>query len=33
VIAASPDAMERYGEIVSMMNEWDVYVLKGDDGS
>jgi len=33
VIAASPDAMERYGEIVSMMNEWDVYVLKGEDGS
>jgi DNA-binding MurR/RpiR family transcriptional regulator len=33
VIAASPDAMKRYGEIVGIMNEWDVYVLKGDDGS
>lgn len=33
VIASSPEAMNRYREIVSMMNEWDVYVLKGDDGS
>jgi DNA-binding MurR/RpiR family transcriptional regulator len=33
VIAASPEAMERYGDIVRIMNEWDVYVLKGDDGS
>jgi DNA-binding MurR/RpiR family transcriptional regulator len=33
VIAASPDAMSRYGQIVEIMNEWDVYVLKGDDGS
>ncbi len=33
VIAASPDALARYGEIVKIMNEWDVYVLKGDDGS
>lgn len=32
VIAASPTAMERYGEIVGIMNDWDVYVLKGDDG-
>jgi DNA-binding MurR/RpiR family transcriptional regulator len=33
VIAASPNAMKRYGEIVGIMNEWDVYVLKGDDGA
>lgn len=33
VIAASPDAMSRYGQIVEIMNEWDVYVLKGDDGT
>ncbi len=33
VIAASPDAMSRYREIVQIMNEWDVYVLKGEDGT
>lgn len=33
VIASSPDAMGRYREIVSLMNEWDVYVLRGDDGT
>lgn len=33
VIAASPDAMSRYRKIVEIMNEWDVYVLKGDDGT
>lgn len=33
VIAASPDAMARYGQIVGILNEWDVYVLKGDDGT
>ena len=33
VIAASPDALARYGQIVELMNEWDVYVLKGDDGA
>jgi DNA-binding MurR/RpiR family transcriptional regulator len=33
VIAASPDAMARYGQIVGILNEWDVYVLKGDDGA
>jgi DNA-binding MurR/RpiR family transcriptional regulator len=33
VIAATPDALSRYGEIAALMNEWDVYVLKGDDGT
>jgi DNA-binding MurR/RpiR family transcriptional regulator len=33
VIAASPDALRRYTEIVALMNEWDVYVLKGDYGT
>jgi DNA-binding MurR/RpiR family transcriptional regulator len=32
VIAASPEALSRYAQIVEIMNEWDVYVLKGDDG-
>jgi DNA-binding MurR/RpiR family transcriptional regulator len=33
VIAASPNALKRYADIVQLMNEWDVYVLKGDDGA
>jgi DNA-binding MurR/RpiR family transcriptional regulator len=33
VVAASPEAMERYGRIMSLLNDWDVFVLKGDDGS
>ena len=33
VIAGSPEAMRRYGQIVGILNDWDVYVLKGDDGS
>jgi DNA-binding MurR/RpiR family transcriptional regulator len=32
VIAASPEALSRYAQIVEIMNEGDVYVLKGDDG-
>lgn len=32
VIATSPEAMARYRRIVKMMNDWDVYVLKGEDG-
>ena len=33
VVAQSPEAMERYGRIMALLNEWDVFVLKGDDGS
>jgi DNA-binding MurR/RpiR family transcriptional regulator len=33
IIATSPEALSRYAQIVEIMNEWDVYVLKGDDGS
>jgi DNA-binding MurR/RpiR family transcriptional regulator len=33
VIAASPDALSRYGRITEILNEWDVYVLRGDDGT
>jgi DNA-binding MurR/RpiR family transcriptional regulator len=33
VIAASPDALARYGQITEILNEWDVYVLRGDDGA
>lgn len=33
VIAASPDALGRYAQIVQIMNEWDTYVLKADDGT
>lgn len=33
VIARSPEAMDRYGRIAGLMNEWDVYVLKGDDAT
>jgi DNA-binding MurR/RpiR family transcriptional regulator len=33
VIAASPNALKRYADLVQLMNEWDVYVLKGDDGA
>jgi DNA-binding MurR/RpiR family transcriptional regulator len=32
VIAHSPDAIERYGRIVGLMDEWDVFVLKSNDG-
>jgi DNA-binding MurR/RpiR family transcriptional regulator len=31
VVARLPEAMDRYGRIASLMNDWDVYVLKGDD--
>lgn len=31
VIGRLPEAMNRYGQIASLMNDWDVYVLKGDD--
>lgn len=33
VIAASPDALSRYAQIVEIMNDWDVYVLRGEDGT
>jgi len=33
IVARLPDAMDRYGEIASLLNDWDVYVLKGDDAS
>ena len=33
VVSQSPEAMERYGRIMALLNEWDVFVLKGDDGS
>jgi DNA-binding MurR/RpiR family transcriptional regulator len=33
VVARSPEAMERYGRIVELLNDWDVFVLKGDDGT
>jgi DNA-binding MurR/RpiR family transcriptional regulator len=32
VAARSPDAVERYRRIVGLMDEWDVFVLKSDDG-
>lgn len=33
VIARSPHALERYRRIVGLMDEWDVFVLKGTDAS
>jgi DNA-binding MurR/RpiR family transcriptional regulator len=33
VIARLPEAMERYGQISSLMNDWDAYVLKGGDAT
>lgn len=33
IIARSPEAMARYRKISTLMNDWDVYVLKGDDGA
>jgi DNA-binding MurR/RpiR family transcriptional regulator len=32
VIVRSPDAVDRYRRILNLMNDWDLYVLKGDDG-
>ncbi len=31
VIGRLPEAMYRYGQIASLMNDWDVNVLKGED--
>jgi DNA-binding MurR/RpiR family transcriptional regulator len=31
-IARSPEVGERYARMVALMNSWDLYVLKGDDG-
>lgn len=31
VIGRLPEAMDHYGQIASLMNEWDVNVLKGED--
>lgn len=33
IAATSPAALERYGRIIGLMNEWDLYVLKGDGGA
>jgi DNA-binding MurR/RpiR family transcriptional regulator len=33
VVSRSPEAMARYGRIVELLNDWDVFVLKGDDGT
>ena len=33
VLARLPDAMDRYGRISMLMNDWDMYVLRGDDAT
>jgi len=33
VVASSPEAMDRYGRIMELLDNWDVFVLKGDDGT
>jgi DNA-binding MurR/RpiR family transcriptional regulator len=33
VVSRSPDAVKRYGRIVELLDDWDVFVLKGDDGT
>lgn len=33
VVARSPEARERYGRIMALLDDWDVFVLKGDDGT
>ena len=33
VVARMPDAMERYGRIMELLDDWDVFVLKGEDGA
>ena len=30
-VARKSDAIERYGRVTKLMNEWDQFVLKGDD--
>jgi DNA-binding MurR/RpiR family transcriptional regulator len=32
-IARVPEVGDRYARMVALMNRWDLYVLKGDDGS
>jgi DNA-binding MurR/RpiR family transcriptional regulator len=33
VVSSSPEAMERYGRIMALLDDWDVFVLKGEDGT
>jgi DNA-binding MurR/RpiR family transcriptional regulator len=33
VVAQLPGAMERYGRIMELLDDWDVFVLKGEDGA
>ena len=33
VVARHPSSMERYGRVMELLDDWDVFVLKGEDGA